>query len=62
MEEEFTSSMKKPRKNPDNHIVRWPMAIYQVSSRSIVLEAKEDIERGKNFHRCIVGILMEYIQ
>lgn len=54
--------MKKPKKNPDNPIVRWSMAIYQVTSRSIVLETKEDMERGKNFHRCIVGVLMEYIQ
>ena len=54
--------MKKTRKNPDNPIVRWPMAIYQVYSRSIVLETKEDMGKGKNFNRCTVGVLMGYIQ
>lgn len=62
MEEEFISSMKKPRKNLDNHIVRWLTALYHIYSRSIVLETKEDMERGKNFQRCIVSVLVDYIQ
>lgn len=62
MEEEFISSMRKPRKNLDNHLVRWLTALYHISSRSIVLETKEDVARGKNFHRCIVSVLVEYVQ